>query len=130
MSAKDGTTMTEQDQIRIFMNNLKRLMDEKNVTQKELADAIGVSPQAINFWCTGRNLPRMDKIQNLANYFGVTTPDLINEHDSSLEETLQEAFDRRPEMRTLFDAAQDCTKEQIELAISIVEAMRDKNMNK
>ena len=56
MSAKDGTTMTEQDQIRIFMNNLKRLMDEKNVTQKELADAIGVSPQAINFWCTGRNL--------------------------------------------------------------------------
>ena len=50
-----------------------------NKTQKEVADAIGVSPQTFNTWCQGIALPRMGKVQLLADYFNIGKTDLIDE---------------------------------------------------
>ena len=54
-----------------------------NKTQKEVADAIGVIPQTFNSWCTGQSLPRMGKVQALADYFGINKSDLIDEKPAS-----------------------------------------------
>ena len=50
-----------------------------NITQKEVADPIGVSPQTFNTWCQGIALPRMGKVQLLADYFNIGKTDLIDE---------------------------------------------------
>lgn len=113
--------MTLKEQTEIFSRNLNKYLQEKKLTQKEVAEAIGVSHQSMNFWTQGRNLPRMDKIQLLAEYLGVRYSDLL--YDDPLEETLEEAFDRRPDMRALFQLAKDCTPEQIEQAMKIIEAL-------
>ena len=42
--------MTEEQQKEVFSRNLKRILAKEGKTQKEVADAIGVSPQAINTW--------------------------------------------------------------------------------
>lgn len=69
--------MSEREQTAIFSNNLNRLLREREKSQKEVADAIGVSPQTFNTWCKGIALPRMGKIQRLADYFMVNKSALL-----------------------------------------------------
>ena len=75
--------MSESDQRRIFARNLNRLLSIKNKTQKEVAAAIDVSPQTFNTWVQGIALPRMGKIQMLADYFKVEKSDLIQNPSGS-----------------------------------------------
>ena len=71
--------MTEDRQRQIFSNNLRRLIDASGKTQKDIADAIGVSQQIMNVWARGKAIPRMGKIQRLADYFGIEKSQLIDE---------------------------------------------------
>lgn len=63
----------------VFAKNLRYYMERKNKTQKELAEIVGVSPPTINDWIKGKKYPRIDKIEVLANYFGILKSDLIEE---------------------------------------------------
>ena len=74
--------MSEDEQKKIFARNLNRILSEHNKTQKEVADAICVSPQTFNTWCQGIALPRMGKVQLLADYFKINKSDLIEPYDS------------------------------------------------
>lgn len=71
--------MTNQEQRIIFSDNLKRHLQRAEKTQKEVADAIGVSAQTFNTWIKGIAIPRMGKIQALADYFRINKSDLIDE---------------------------------------------------
>ena len=71
--------MTEDRQRQIFSNNLRRLIDASGKTQKDVADAIGVSQRIMNVWARGKAIPRMGKIQRLADYFGIEKSQLIDE---------------------------------------------------
>jgi transcriptional regulator with XRE-family HTH domain len=69
--------MTDEEQKIIFSKNLNRYLKSHNKTQREVANAIGVSPQTFNTWCQGIALPRMGKVQRLADYFSISKSDLI-----------------------------------------------------
>lgn len=71
--------MDDKEQKRIFAKNLNNLLSIHNKTQKEVADAISVSPQTFNTWCQGIALPRMGKVQSLADYFHIGKSDLIDD---------------------------------------------------
>lgn len=73
--------MTDKRQTYIFQKNLLRYLKEYDKTQLEVATAIGVSHQTFSTWCRGIALPRMGKIQLLADYFHINKSDLIEEHD-------------------------------------------------
>lgn len=74
--------MADEEQKRIFSQNLNKYLSLNNKTQKEVADAIDVSPQTFNTWCQGIALPRMGKVQKLADYFNIEKSDLIDEKKS------------------------------------------------
>lgn len=71
--------MTDNEQKKIFVKNLNYYMTLTQKTQKEVADAIKVSPQTFNTWYRGIALPRMGKVQLLADYFGINKSDLIED---------------------------------------------------
>ena len=71
--------MSDELQKKIFAKNLRRYLDKGNKTQKEVADAIGVSPQTFNTWLQMVALPRMGKVQALADYFGINKSDLLDD---------------------------------------------------
>lgn len=71
--------MTDDEQRKIFTKNLNRYIDRTGKTQKQIADDLGINPQTVNSWCRGKALPRMGKIQSLADYFGIEKTDLIEE---------------------------------------------------
>lgn len=69
--------MNDNEQKIIFAKNLNKLLSDAGKTQREVADAIHVLPTTFNTWCQGVALPRMGKVQLLADYFGVKKSDLI-----------------------------------------------------
>ncbi len=60
-----------------LQSNLIDLRREKNLTQKDVAEKIGVSASAIGFWETGINEPKATYLMKLANFFGVTVDELL-----------------------------------------------------
>lgn len=71
--------MGDEKQKAIFTKNLNYYINDSGKTQKEIAEKIGVSPQTFNTWCQGIAIPRMGKVQMLADYFGILKSDLIEE---------------------------------------------------
>lgn len=71
--------MTEEEQKKIFSQNLKKYLNENRLNQNEVAKDIGVSPQTFNTWCKAKAIPRMGKIEKLANYFKIQKSDLIDQ---------------------------------------------------
>ena len=65
---------------KIFSKNLKRLVRNSNLSQREIAININVSPQTFNTWVNGIAIPRMSNIQLLADFFKVEKADLIEEN--------------------------------------------------
>ena len=125
--------MSENEQKIIFSRNLLKLLSAQNKTQKEVADAIGVSPQTFNTWCQGIALPRMGKVQKLADYFGVNKSDLIEEKEDTADETyyfnedareLAEFMFKNPEYKVLFDASRKVKKEDIAFVKQMIDRMR------
>lgn len=54
------------------MKALKKLRKSRNMTQKELADALGVTISAIGMWEVGLRTPRPEIAKKIADFFGVT----------------------------------------------------------
>lgn len=123
--------MSEQEQKRIFSKNLDRLLTEYNKSQREVADAISVSPQTFNTWVKGVALPRMGKVQLLADYFHVPKSALLEERneeggyyiDPETAKKAQELFDD-PNLRILFDAARDARPEDLQKAADYLKAVK------
>ena len=62
---------TKKQRSEVFATKLRVLRAERDVTQKQLADAIGTSEQSIVNWEKGDNLPSFEKACLLADYFDV-----------------------------------------------------------
>ena len=65
----------------IFSKNLNRLMNESGKSRKDISGALNVSYYTITDWVKGKKYPRMDKVEMLANYFGVQKSDLIEDKE-------------------------------------------------
>lgn len=62
-----------------FAKNLSYYLELCGRDQKEVAAQIGVAPSTFNEWIKAKKYPRIDKIEMLANYFGILKSDLIEE---------------------------------------------------
>lgn len=91
--------MSNDEINRIFSKNLRKLLQEKNATQLQLAEFIGVSNTTINNYVKGYNMPRMNKVDDIAKFFGVSREDLIttklNESFKSPEEAIEFLFEQK-----------------------------------
>ena len=63
----------------VFAKNLNKYIERTGISQKELAEIIGVSAPTMNDYTKAKKFPRIDKIEKMANYFGILKSDLIEE---------------------------------------------------
>lgn len=63
----------------IMAKNIKRYMDEFNLDRKELAGIAGVAYSTLSDWLNANKYPRIDKIEKMANYFGISKADLVED---------------------------------------------------
>ena len=67
---------------------IKKLRAENNVTQETLATAIGVTPQAISRWESEGGYPDIELLPALADFFSVSTDELLGYKLSEREQEL------------------------------------------
>lgn len=70
----------------IFGNNLAYYVEKSGRSQRELAEMLGVASSTFNDWVKGRKYPRIDKVEMLANIFGILKSDLIEERSEEHRE--------------------------------------------
>ena len=51
----------------------QKLLDMNGVKSADVARATGISNMTFSDWKKGKSTPKMDKIEKIAKYFGVTT---------------------------------------------------------
>jgi repressor LexA len=76
MVVKGGDCMDNKN---IFASNLKRYMEMNGKSRRDVSEALGVSYYTLTDWVNGKKYPRMDKVEKLAEYFGILKSDLIEE---------------------------------------------------
>ena len=59
--------------------NIKRLREEHNMSQKEFGKIAGASDKAVSSWERGERIPRMGAIEKIANHFGIQKSDIIED---------------------------------------------------
>lgn len=57
---------------------IKMLRERRSLTQRELAEAIGVSDKAVSKWETGRGLPDVTLVEPLARTLGISVAELLS----------------------------------------------------
>lgn len=69
--------MADDEARKILAKNLQYYLDKKGVDRNELCAALNLKYSTVSEWFQGNKYPRIDKIEMLANYFGVKKSDLI-----------------------------------------------------
>lgn len=108
----------------IMARNIKRLMELNGKDRNDVCKDLGFKYTTFTDWINANTYPRIDKIEMMANYFGVSKADLVEEKDDSeyyydkkSAEMAQFLFDH-PEYQVLFDASRKVKPEDIEKALT------------
>ncbi len=117
-----------------FRTNLNYYLEKSGHTQLELSEAIGVSTATVSEWCNGKKLPRMNKIEEIANWLGLSISDLLEDRSESekhyyLDEATRAIADEiknNDELALLFDAARDASPEDLETVHQMLLALKRK----
>lgn len=106
----------------IFSRNLKFYVIKSGKTQTQVATDIGVSKGTFSDWCSGRSHPRMDRVQQLAEYFGVSKTNLLENGDGRFESEyaiVSRVVKGRPMLRELYYATVELSDEDLEYIVKL-----------
>lgn len=109
------------DNKNVFAENLNYYMREYGKSRRDVCEALGVSYYTFTDWVKGKKYPRMDKVEKLANYFGILKSDLI-----------EKRTDEHREMQKKNDILADITLKMMEDAelLEMVEALSNLDFEK
>ena len=123
----------------------EELLKQHKVTAYRVAKETGINTATLTSWKQGKYAPKPDKLQKIADYFGVSLGYLMGTEelepptatdknnntivldDDALE--LLEELKNRPEMKTLFSVSKKATKADILKAVKIIEALKGDDWN-
>ena len=72
--------MSDLGNKKIMAKNIRHYMAINNVTQTQVCNTLGFKMPTFSDWINAKTYPRIDKIELMANYFGITKADLVEEH--------------------------------------------------
>ena len=98
------------DNKNIFASNLKRYMDAKGKSRNDISEALGISYFTVSDWVNGKKYPRMDKVEMLANYFGVQKSDLIEKNVGNISPEEPQLSEGKKMWLELYDRISDETR--------------------
>lgn len=118
----------------IMARNILKYMEASGKTRNDLCRDLNLKYTTVTDWLKGKTYPRIDKIEMMANYFGITKADLVEEkadattyfeyylnHETSVK--AQELFED-PHMRILFDAARNSKPEDLQMAADLLRRLK------
>ena len=104
--------------LEIFTRNFNRYLKNSGKKQVEVAMYVGVSTGTISDWKMGRAYPRMDKVQLIADCFGIKKSDLVEDNNVAKESITNKE-------QEIFDLFHKIPEEKRELILSMIRAAID-----
>lgn len=106
----------------IFAKNLQYYMSLHSKTRRDLCDALGFSYYTLSDWVNGKKYPRMDKVELLANYFGIQKSDLIEERTAETEKpVINDGLSE--DQKALIDFARSLPEDKAALALRLLQSI-------
>ncbi len=84
----------------VFSKNLKKYRQQKNFTQEQVAEMLGVSPHTVSRWECGTTLPDVLRLPEIANLYEVTIDDLYKKNSVGYDNFAQR-------LATVYEASRD-----------------------
>lgn len=109
----------------------EELRKKKGVNMSTVSREAGIPLSTLTDWKAGRYTPKMDKLQKIADYFGVSVKYLTTGIEDGYYENdetaaiAQEIFDN-PDLRVLFDAARDADPDDLKTTYDMLMALKRK----
>ena len=76
-----------------FQKNLERIMNERKLTQTDVAELAHVKQNSVSHWLRTDTLPNLKYVELLAKSFGLTVSELLWDYSSELSETDRQLMD-------------------------------------
>ena len=71
----------------MFKDSLKKLREEKNLSQEVFARAMGIAQSTVGNWESGTRMPNIEMTQKVADFFNVSVDYLIGRKDISIQDS-------------------------------------------
>lgn len=115
-----------------FNETLKKLRREKNLSQKELGNKLGLAESTIGMYEQGKRQPDYETLLKIADFFEVTLDFLLgNPKDaSSIKEKEATYSISDPDLQIAFKDASDFSEEARRQAIDFIEYLKEKEKAK
>ena len=84
--------MTALGNKEILSKNLKYYIERSGKDRRELSEIWGFPYSTVTEWINGRKYPRIDRIEIMADYFGILKSDLIEEKMTSEDKKNSDAI--------------------------------------
>ena len=120
--AEGDENMSDLGNKKIMAENISRYLARRGMNMKDLSRALGVPYTTVCSWCNAESYPRIDKIEKMANLFGINKSDLVEQYGKETKAALiEQIYDKN---KILFDAADDATPEEIKQAAGYLEWLK------
>lgn len=115
----------------MFYDRFLELCRGKGVKPGRACIDMGVSRSLASKWkATGTERPSAEALEKMSDYFGMSIDEILSakkekplvNNDEELTEYL-DALRTRPEIKMMFQLTKDATKEDVEKAVKVIEAM-------
>ena len=104
----------------IFARNLQHQMDINGKSRRDVCDALGFSYYTFTDWVNGKKYPRMDKVEMLANYFGVLKSDLI---EDKKEKPTAQGDELSVDMKELVERIKTLPEDKVQLLLQLARSI-------
>lgn len=111
--------MTELTIREIFPKKFLYYMYENDKSRNDLVRDLGFKYSTVRDWEKGITVPRMDKVELLANYFGCTTADLLEEKEKPTE---NDGLSK--DLQELIDCVKALPEDKIQMLLQVARSIR------
>lgn len=126
--------------------NINAYLFAKGKSKKDMCDALGFKYSTVFDWCRGKTYPRINKIEMMAEYFGITKADLVEPRmlnpktghpeplkdakaktDRSVYDDLFAQVFNKPEVSAIAQEALKMNREELQAVLLIMQKMNASN---
>lgn len=113
-----------------FNERLRELRTKKELSQQQLATALGISKSAISMYEIGEREPDFETLEAIADFFNVDMNYLLGDDNKSTYYLDPEAaqiaqeVQARPELKVLFDASRNVSTDDLKFVIDMIDRLR------
>lgn len=107
----------------IFSKNLKKYIAMSGKDRRELADIWGFPYSTVSEWVNGRKYPRIDRIEVMADYFGISKSDLIEDNETLGIEKSATNDGLTEGQKQLIDFARSLPEDKAALALRLLQSI-------